>query len=176
MSTLNYNPYNLTDAEIFGSTNQAIALQSMANRWLAIAGLTNLGTIKSTDKAAIAGVLAKIGQLPRIIAGDAASVVAAMTAIQLSLKAKYSVPQITGYQKIGGGLFGISKTIPIYSAPGGITAERKAIVTNLESDGNVIFKFGGEKYLYWAGQYRLIALATESVRSKLIPLGITLPV
>jgi len=166
-----YNPYKLTDTEIFGSnTNYSIAIGTIANRWLDKTGLTNLGTIKSTDKAAIGGVLAKIGQLPKLILTDAGIAQSAMISIETGLKAKYILSTNVRTNAFGLSMYNYATPAESYNN------QRKAIVTQKDSDGGVIFKYNGQNYLYWAAQYRLIALATESVRSKLIPLGITLPV
>jgi hypothetical protein len=201
MSTLKYNPYNLTDAEIFGSASQAIALQATISTWVARADLPNLDTLKATPnntstrrggfggfggfsggpnfaEMAIAAARQKSGQLPKIILADVALPIQAMTSIEASLKKKYSEPQIIGViPGGGGGLFNRGRSgQPIYGPPGGFAAERKAIISNTQSEGNVIFKFNGETYLYWANQFRLMQMATDSIISSLAAVNINLVV
>jgi hypothetical protein len=201
MSNLKYNPYSLTDAELFGSVPQSIAIQAIISTWEARAGLPQVSTLRATtvsaprtgfgrfgfgggvsgpvgpNAAAIAAARQRSTQLPNIILADVSPLVQAMTSIEVSLKKKYSEPQIIGMTPVTRAGFGFSiPSRPIIGPPGGVVAERKAIVTNKESEGNVIFKFNGQTYLYWARQHRLMQMATESMKSSLAGVGINLSI
>jgi hypothetical protein len=194
MALLTYNPYSLTDTELFGSTTQGIAMQAMITTWETKAGLPPINTLRATttasrtgfggfgfgstgSSAAIASARQKSVQLPRIILADASVPLQAMTILGASLKNKYSTPQIVGMTPVVRGGFGmVIPSRPIYGPPGGIVAERNAIVTSKESEGTVIFKFNGQTYIFWARQYRLMQMAAESMRSSLSGVGINLAI
>lgn len=185
MSTsLNFNPYKLTDTEIFGAnTNHSIAISTIVNGWLSKAGMSDLPTIKrptstgfgaATSLAIVrAPVLAKVGQLPKIILADATVAQTAMKSIQTGMQRKYMFNNTTSnvsHGAFGFGGLGGNMVNPTES----YNKERKAIISKTESDGNVTFKYNGENYLYWATQHRLIELATDTVKSYLAPLNISL--
>jgi len=169
--SLIYNPYKLTDTEIFGSnTNHSIAIGTIVNEWLGKTGLSNLSTVKKTDTAARAIVLAKVGQLPKLILTDAGIAQSAMISIETGLKRKYIYSTNVSTNAFGLSMYNFATPAESYNN------QRKAIVTQKDSDGGVIFKYNGQNYLYWMAQYRLIALAADTVKSYLAPLSISLVV
>jgi hypothetical protein len=194
MALLNYNPYTLTDTELFGLNSQVIAIQSIISTWETRVGLPAVNTLKASttvsrtgfggfgfgstgSSAAILSARQKSVQLPNIILADAAAPVQAMTEIGATLKSKYAQPQLIGMTPVIRAGFGFTiPSRPIYGPPGGLPAERKAIITSMESEGTVIFKFNGQTYLYWARQYRLLQLAAESMRSSFAGVGINLAI